>query len=269
AEATQPEYLVATVVDDSTERPSELVEEKEESNQEVNAEYDNENSENTGMNSVPDSAEAPQKEVSEVTRSRVKKLQFAAQFGLIAYDDFDLSSPSFDVKTGMFFGLEAEYLLSSSFSVSVGANVYNRQSDNLIIAFDEQDKGFGKIRNRKTYSYTNLYFLEAPITLNYNINAKHKIGAGPTFTRLLTTKVEVNEEFPAASSANESEYMYHYNTFNLNNVGINLNYQYLFGRVGINVGYTQGINEFLNKETFKSSGFSNLSRVNFAIKYRL
>ena len=68
--------------------------------------------------------------------------------------------------------------------------------------------------------------------------------------------------------SNSNEYLYHYNTFKLNNVGINFTYQFLFKRVGFNIGYTHGLNEFLNKNTFNSSQYNSLNKLNLSIKYK-
>lgn len=223
--------------------------------------------------STTNSVSKPAKKSSFVTRNRMKKFQFNFQFGVIVYNDFSLSQAKNDINTGLFAGVEVEYVLKPNLTISLGLNGYNRSSDGLYIDFNYADNGFGEVNSKKTYSYTNLYFFEVPVNLNYVINSKHKIGAGPIFTRLLTTKVNVNKEIKGTQStsnlrSNSNEYLYHYNTFKLNNVGINFTYQFLFKRVGFNIGYTHGLNEFLNKNTFNSSQYNSLNKLNLSIKYK-
>lgn len=229
--------------------------------------------ENTN-DSVTNAEPEPTSKAAIVTRSKMKKLQFNVQVGTNVYNDFNLYQNNRDIKTGLMAGIEVEYMLKPNVTLSLGVNGYNRTSDGLNIDFDYLDYGFGEVNTRKTYSYTDLYFVEVPVSLNYVINSRHKIGAGATFTRLLTTKVNVKEEtkdtkYNDYSSSNSSQYLYHYNTFVLNNTGIHVNYQYMFKRVGVNIGYTQGLNEFLNKETFNSSRFNSLNKLTLSIKYKL
>ena len=227
-------------------------------------------SQDSNVNSVA----KPEKKSSVITTSKLKKIQFNFQIGGIAYNDFNLNQNVRDIKTGIFAGIEVEYLLKPNLIVSIGVNGYTRNSDGLFIDFDYLDEGFGEVNSKKTYSYTDLYFIEVPVNLNYVINSRHKIGAGPTFTRLLTTKVNVNETVKDVknnlnNTVSNDQYLYHYNTFGLNNIGINLNYQYMFNRVGVSLGYTQGLNEFLDKKTFGSSRFNSLNKFNLSIKYKL
>ncbi|MDB4089353.1 hypothetical protein N9544_06980 [Flavobacteriales bacterium] len=231
-----------------------------------------ENTENvdSSINSLKKSA----KKSSVVKRGKLNKLQFNFQFGGIAYNDFSLAQASTNLKTGLFAGIEVEYMLKPYLTLSLGVNGYNRNSDGLYIEFQHLDNGFGEVNSKKTYSYTDLYFIEVPVNFNYVLNSRHKIGVGPTFTRLLTTKVNLNEETKdvqnnSSTKSNSNELLYHYNTFELNNVGLNVNYQFMYNRVGINIGYTQGINEFLNKNTFNSSKLNSLSKLNLSIKYKL
>ena len=144
----------------------------------------------------------------------------------------------------------------------------NRVSDNAKLFFNNQNNGFGELEKQTTYSYTDFYFVEIPVTLNYIINSKHKLGAGPTYTRLITTKYKKIEKGNTTTKSN-NDIAYHLNTFSQNNYGLNLFYQYNFKQIGINLGYTYGLNNYVNFDTFQTNTINRLSKLQLSIKYNI
>ena len=194
--------------------------------------------------------------------------RFNFVLGVSIYNDINFSSLANRLKTGLNIGVEYEYLLKPYLSFSSGVHLNNRTSDNANLIFDKQNNGFGDLDIKTTYSYSEFYFIEIPVTVNYLISSKHKIGAGPVYNRLITTKVDKTEEVENSVNKTNS-YSYHYNTFSLNNYGINGYYQYNTNRFGINLGYTYGLNNFLNTNTFQTNKTHRLTKLQLSIKYNI
>ncbi|MGB1041163.1 MAG: hypothetical protein ACPGVD_09845 [Flavobacteriales bacterium] len=194
--------------------------------------------------------------------------KFNFVFGISTYKDVNLANNPSILKAGLSLGIEYEYLLKPNLSVSTGILLNNRVSDNAKLFFNNQNNGFGELEKQTTYSYTDFYFVEIPVTLNYIINSKHKLGAGPTYTRLISTKYKKIEKGNTTTKS-KNDVAYHLNTFSQNNYGLNLFYQYNFKQIGINLGYTYGLNNYVNFDTFQTNTTNRLSKLQLSIKYNI
>lgn len=225
--------------------------------------YASPNSEVTAQEEVPQIASTP------FTRHSVNVL-----LGISLYDDFNVASKEIDLKTGFVGGVEYVYGFNDKLSLSTQIKGYNRKSSNARLLFNTSEQSFGETTKEAIYDYSNLYFVEIPLSLNYHLAQKHRVGLGVNYTRLITTKVNVVKQrselfLNTQTSQTSQQYVYHFDTFTLNNYGVNINYEYNLNRFKVGLEYSFGINNFINKQTFKTNYNNSLNQLNFILKYNV
>lgn len=218
--------------------------------------------------------EITQKKASQTSTNDFDKHNINVLLGISLYDDFNVASKEIDLKTGFVGGIEYVYRLNSRLSLSNQIKGYNRKSSNARLLFNTSEQSFGETTKEAIYDYSNLYFVEIPLSLNYHLAQKHRVGLGVNYTRLITTKVNVVKQrselfLNTQTSQTTQQYVYHFDTFTLNNYGVNINYEYNLNRFKLGLEYYLGINNFINKQTFKTNYNNSLNQLNFILKYNV
>jgi hypothetical protein len=203
-----------------------------------------------------------------------KKHHFNILLGGAFYDDFNIDLKETNIKLGMIAGVEYEYRLTPKLSLSTQVLGYNRKSKTARLIFETTAQSFGEIQKTAIYDYSDFYFIEIPLNINYKLAPSHKVGFGPYYTKLITTKVNVLQQkgdliLNAKNESKSDKYVYHFDTFTLNNYGANIDYEYSFNRFNFNIGYSLALNYFVNKTTFSTTYNNDLSKLYFKLKYRL